>query len=921
MTIIRYVLPENDHALQKLALLYWEVADLHDAEKKLRPEMILACNYIMRDIEHPNEYVRGSTLRFLSKVKDQQMLESLTPAVLKNLTDRHAYVRRYAVIALHSIFLSCPQLVPNAPDLIYDFVQDESDASCKRHALVMLFDCDPEKGIRYLKGILSQLDNFGEVMQSVVVELLRKACKTHPGDKSTYLRATFSLMKSSSSPSVRFEAAGTLLALTNVPSSIKEACATYIDLLVNEADTNVKLVILSQLEGLKQRYASMMRDLVMDLVRALQCPTIEIRRRTLDLVSALTTAGNVEGVLQCLKKELAATQNKKQDKTAEYRQALIRTLHQIAVRFDVAASVVHVLIDCVGDAATTTQSACDIMAFAKEVAESYPELRKSILTKLLVSFPLIKSSKVYRIALWIIADIVSDEKDLALAFATIKTALGSIPDYASSSADGAAGASESGEQPVDEPQSVKPSNGSVRVLADGTYASQTAVQAPVGSDADEDPTQAAASLQSLLNDGDNFLATVISSALTKLCLKCEEYTAISKTTLNSFKAEVIFIIVRIIMLLRKDNHNDPDAEERMKILINVVRSSSKVVRSAMLGECHESYQAILKEMQQEKKDANAEEKTTVVQADDLIKIPLFTKSKDSELDAFDEDADLVRATGKGKDSALDDTRLHRIVQLSGFSDPLYVEGVVTISQYDVLLEFSVLNQTSSTLQNIALELITVGDLKVAEKPQSITIPPGETGTMKAVIRVTSTDSSLIHANMTYEVVGAAVTKSQADTNCVALREIKLDIMDYIEPAACSENKFRQMWIEFEWENKITVSTAETDVLRYLGAVLDATKMKCLTPPGSVEDQCSFVTANLYARSIFGEDVLANVSVESEGGSQVTGLVRIRAKTQGIALAIGEKIQQAQKALKPLPAVKEKEEKTQENEKPAAANEQ
>ena len=48
-------------------------------------------------------------------------------------------------------------------------------------------------------------------------------------------------------------------------------------------------------------------------------------------------------------------------------------------------------------------------------------------------------------------------------------------------------------------------------------------------------------------------------------------------------------------------------------------------------------------------------------------------------------------------------------------------------------------------------------------------------------------------------------------------------------------------------------------------------------------ECGFLAANLYARSIFGEDALANVSIEKPVGSPpdapVQGHIRIRAKTQ------------------------------------------
>lgn len=44
----------------------------------------------------------------------------------------------------------------------------------------------------------------------------------------------------------------------------------------------------------------------------------------------------------------------------------------------------------------------------------------------------------------------------------------------------------------------------------------------------------------------------------------------------------------------------------------------------------------------------------------------------------------------------------------------------------------------------------------------------------------------------------------SDRNCVVLSDIHIDIMDYIQPASCTDAEFRQMWAEFEWENKVSL---------------------------------------------------------------------------------------------------------------------
>ncbi len=74
MVIIRFVMPVADHTLKKLLLIFWEIVPKHTADGKLMQEMILVCDAYRRDLQHPNEFIRGSTLRFLCKLKEPELL-------------------------------------------------------------------------------------------------------------------------------------------------------------------------------------------------------------------------------------------------------------------------------------------------------------------------------------------------------------------------------------------------------------------------------------------------------------------------------------------------------------------------------------------------------------------------------------------------------------------------------------------------------------------------------------------------------------------------------------------------------------------------------------------------------------------------------------------------------------------------------
>ena len=69
--------------------------------------------------------------------------------------------------------------------------------------------------------------------------------------------------------------------------------------------------------------------------------------------------------------------------------------------------------------------------------------------------------------------------------------------------------------------------------------------------------------------------------------------------------------------------------------------------------------------------------------------------------------------------------------------------------------------------------------------------------IKANVKVSSTENGIIFGNIVYDCTGAA-----SDRNVVVLNDIHIDIMDYIVPASCTEPEFRQMWAVFEWENKV-----------------------------------------------------------------------------------------------------------------------
>lgn len=106
------------------------------------------------------------------------------------------------------LFRNFEHLIPDAPELIHDFLVNEKDASCKRNAFMMLIHADQvscmlcfsycfyccvlsdlpylsarpnlyihisqDRALDYLSTCIDQVHTFGDILQLVIVELIYK---------------------------------------------------------------------------------------------------------------------------------------------------------------------------------------------------------------------------------------------------------------------------------------------------------------------------------------------------------------------------------------------------------------------------------------------------------------------------------------------------------------------------------------------------------------------------------------------------------------------------------------------------------------------------------------------------------------------------------------------------------------------------
>uniref|UniRef100_A0A7S3L9L6 Coatomer subunit beta n=1 Tax=Amphora coffeiformis TaxID=265554 RepID=A0A7S3L9L6_9STRA len=849
MQVIRFCINSQDKQLKKLCMLYWEVVPKYQEPtpeqvlaaaaggppvvRKMLPEMLLVCNALLQDLNHPNEYVRGSMLRFLCKIKDEEILGPLIPAIKACLEHRHPYVRKNAALTVfHAHRMFGETLIPDGPELILHFIEAETDTAARRNAFLMLFKEAEELAFQFLAKHMDQVGKYGDGFSLLVLELTRQVCRRDPAQKSRFVRVLFSMLGSASA-AVSYEAAWTLTSLSSAPTAIRAAALTYTNLLNGQNDNNVKLIVLERLEGLKAKHHKIVQELLMDILRALSSPNPDICQKVLSVAMDVVSAKNVGEVVAVLKREVSKTltgDDEAKSSTA-YRNLLIKTIHGCAVRFPaVAESVVHTLMELVG-----TDSGLQVILFVRAIMEQYPALRSPLLAKLVSSLDEMTSNQVLCVSLWILGEYSETADAIEGSYQAIVEQAGQPPfliqpkDKEAAEKEAAAAAAA--------PKMVTKNV----VLSDGTYATQTVYSEPQ-KPAMNDSTP---SLRKLLIGGDVFLGETLAVALTKLCLRGE---TLGVSNVKAMVAQSVVIMCGVVKMaevtVAAQRSSLADCQERLTLCVRTLLdpAARALVSKSFLEDGRARFAQFLKilkekELKEAKKAAAAKSDTITTQADDLIHFRQL-KSANDVVD-LDDDSDLARATGYNSSSLLS-SELSHVYQLSGFADPVYSEALVTVHDYDIVLEILVINRTPNTLANLTVELSTLGDMKLVERPQSTTLGPLEQVTIRASIKVSSTETGHIFGTIVYD---DATTREKVYVN---LNDIHMDIMDYIRPATCTDEAFRAMWAEFEWENKVAISTSIASLIDFLNHIVTSTNMRCLTPHDKTE-KGSFLAANLYAR--------------------------------------------------------------------------
>ncbi|KAM0830803.1 hypothetical protein ACQ4PT_065970 [Festuca glaucescens] len=357
-TLTLYVLPRKEPIFEKLFFLYLEIIDKRDAASgEVCPEIILFVKYFRYNLEKRNEYVRAITLRLLCRFREPELLHPLVPCIIANLEH-----------------------------------EQDFDADVRRTAFILLCDCAQDLAVSYLLDNAPHVAKWPDLLQMAALDLICKVCRSlDHSDEGGYMKIIFSILSNCKTAAVQYKCASTFLSLSSRPISVQVAAKTYCKLLTSQSDNNVNLMILDRLHELCTSHRYVMVNFFMDLLHSLAIPNVDIRRKVLDLVLGLLTARNVQQVVLYLKKEVVKMQGIELEKAGEYHQMLVQAIHACAVEHpQVAGSAVHLLVDFLGE--NNSAIAYDVVLFVREIRETNPMLRESMIQRLFSAFGQIQES-------------------------------------------------------------------------------------------------------------------------------------------------------------------------------------------------------------------------------------------------------------------------------------------------------------------------------------------------------------------------------------------------------------------------------------------------------------------------------------------------------------------------------------------------
>lgn len=877
ISAIHHLTIVDDINVKKLLFLFWEVIEKQNPDGKIKEEFILVCNSLRKDLEHPNEYIRGRTLRLLTKMPLPEILENLKAAVFENLTHSHAYVRSNALMCIMAFINHYgEQCIPDSmPDKLKDIILKDSDTASRRNAYLVYAKISPLNSLQLTEEIMlnNEISELGDLFALAMAENLKNLCLTLTQQKSKFIKLLLEL-SSHKSHSVLFEIGSILLQVSSNPNVIASAVNILCSLLHDETDNNTLIIILKKLIEIKDRHREILKEQILSLANILRLNySIELRRIVFELINELISQSNItqtfDNFISTFKQLNAINEN---EAIIDFKGMILKCMILNIKKYpNINITYALFILDKnISISSKNTNLLSEQTRAIKDLLNLYAtneEVKTELLKKIINSFEEIDSHEIMQSCLWILSYYSNDASTIKSVFDLIMKNLGDLDfEFTESKY-----LNEEAKDANDNSQQSKKTITKTVVLPDGTYGTVTTVVDLKQINKNKEMKY----LRKFILETNFYFSANLIPVLTLLVFKMKTQ---DEEIYKTYFYNTINIICSILKMNSEKIYKDPDNVKSIQTCLQFLINDDVSIFNEWL-QVSKEYEDLLSLND----GKNQEKKVHKAQPDDNIQ---FRHCKVYDPDSYDviEDHHVNDANTTDESNQSDDNRKIKFIEvLSGSEDVLYVEAVVEIFTFDLSIEFIIKNKSNKALQNVTIQLFVPTEFDIIEKAPMFNLNPGETEKVRSCVKFSKTINAYIFGEISFG-------NFKGQLSYLNLSGIFIELLNTYA-AEITDSSFRTKWLDYHWEHSVMIVSKKHSFKDIISHLCQKLKMTLVFPKDldSIDDNDPFFVGNLYTRTKFNEDALINISIEKTKDKRIIGNCIIRAQANEFMTALGEKI--------------------------------
>ena len=902
INVIHHLTIVDDIKIKKMLFLFWEVIDKHKPDGTMKDEIILLCNGIRKDLDSPNEYIRGRTLRLLTKLPYKEILENVKAAVFDNIKHVHPYVRSNAIMCVLSFIDNFGvDIVPDSlPDDLKEIILKDTDTATRRNAYVLYSRISPMESLSLTQEIMenNEISELGDLFALCIVENLRKLNKIFPQKSSNFIHLLLELSVHKSH-SVLFEIGSLLLEISSNPNVVSSAVNILCSLLHEERDNNTLIIILKKLYNIKNRHGEILQEQILTFANLINLNyAVELRNLSFKLIDELITESTITQVFDKFMNIFTQLNSVNESEfTIELKSSMLKCMLKNIIKFPKIDKMYILFV--LEKNITFKKDKLFVYSQISTIKQLFTVYNKSedensililneMLKKIIKLFEEIDQYEIMETCIWILANYSKDVPLLQQSFDLILKNLGDLNfEFLEEEL-----TLEKMDSDIINNDSAKRTVTKTVILPDGTYGTVTEIL-----DVKEIKKQKEFKyLRKFILETSFYFSANLVSALTNIIFK------MNKLKFDKFKIyyfNTLNIICAILKMNSKLIYKDPDNTNHIKMCLKFLLSNNNTI----YDEWNSYMQKYEKQLKLAQDQTKLEQELSNIkskdfknnQPDDFISFR-HCKIYDPDNPDLGEDESDMNLINKqnveindelfntNSSSRESDNKKRRFVEvLSGTEDPLFVEAEVNIYTYDLSIEFTIKNKSKNALQNVSLQLFVPKEFSIIEKPPIFTLEPNETVHVRSSVKFTKTINAYLFGQISFN-------NFKGENSFMHLSGLFIELLSTYKENI-SDLDFRKNWSDYTWEHNVMIVSRKKKFSECVNELIKGLNMTLVSPKTieMINDEFPFMVCNLYAKTKLGENALVNLSVERSKDNKIIGSCFIRSKTKDFMTGLGEKI--------------------------------